>query len=503
MKKLLILLLAILILFPNIVFGMEENIINYVEEKIEYSPGVAVGTFDLESFETEYLGYISDEPYMGVDKNTVFEWGSVTKLLVWISLLQLEEKGEINLSDSVNDYLPYDLKVKEKFGTPIRIIDLMNHTSGFSENLFPPETPDINNIRSLEEALKYHKVQEIYEPGTVVSYSNYGSALGGYIVEIVEEKPFYQYVQENIFEPLDMKDTALAPDRRDNSEVQKKREKNKSYIKMENLDEDLGDAISYIELYPAGSCTGTLEDFVKFGKGLLPESEEIKHLFKDKTTIEKLYNPTVYHHNSDIPRNSYGFWYLPYGDGIWGHGGNTSGYSSTLFLDPILGKGIVVLTNEAGETYNTYGLLEEYFGTYNLKESSTRDVDISGIYTNARMKFDRGYGRFLEYMGGLMGVKKGDNAGEYMIALANQDISPIGENIYLVDNGNGLNYLLAYKEAGEKAILENYTFDAFNENTFVFILKVATVILFLVFVLISAFRFIFGIINVFRKKTGF
>lgn len=504
MKKTLTLLLAILIILPKNVLGMNEEIINYIEDKIEYSPGVAVGTFDTEGFETKYFGYISDDPYIPVEENTVFEWGSVSKLLIWISILQLEEKGKLSLSDSINDYLPENLKVKEKFCKPIRIINLMNHTSGFSENLFPPESTDINNIRTLEEALEYHKVQEIYEPGTVTSYSNYGATLAAYIVESVTGEKFYEYVHKNIFQPLDMNETALAPDRSDNLKVQKERAKNKSYIKMENIDEDLGDAISYIEFYPAGACTGTLKDFVKFGKSLLPKSEEIKKLFKDESTIEKLYKPTVYHYNSDVPRNSYGFWYLPYGNGIWGHGGNTAGYTANLYFDPVLGKGIAIMTNEAGETYNSYGILEKYFGTYNTEKSNTSGKDISGIYLNARMKFDKGYGRFFQIMGQIMPIKKGENSGEFKILLAGHNIRPLGENIFIGDNGNGMHYILNYKNIdGEIPVLENYTSDTFRENTYVFALKAVVFLLLIVFIVISAISFLIGLRNLIRRKSHF
>ena len=78
----------------------------------------------------------------------------------------------------------------------------MTHTPGFREvvkDLFG-SLP----LMSLQEYTETHIPRQIYPPGTVPAYSNYGAALAGYIVQRLSGKPFDDYVAENIFKPLDM-----------------------------------------------------------------------------------------------------------------------------------------------------------------------------------------------------------------------------------------------------------------------------------------------------------
>jgi CubicO group peptidase (beta-lactamase class C family) len=135
-------------------------------------------------------------------EQTMFRVGSVSKLFTWTSVMQLQEQGKINLDDDVNKYI--DFNIAHTFGRPVTIRNLMTHTPGFEEklkDLFGPGIPFI----SLREYVITHVPEQIFPPGTVPAYSNYGAALAGYIVQRVSGQPFDGYVAENIFKPLDMK----------------------------------------------------------------------------------------------------------------------------------------------------------------------------------------------------------------------------------------------------------------------------------------------------------
>lgn len=81
-----------------------------------------------------------------------------------------------------------------------------------------------DHLRSLEESLRICETTQVTEPGTVVSYSTYGVALAGYLVEKLTGQPFYQYVNEHIFPVLGMQDTAIHPSQADNAAVAAERE---------------------------------------------------------------------------------------------------------------------------------------------------------------------------------------------------------------------------------------------------------------------------------------
>ena len=93
-----------------------------------------------------------------------------------------------------------------------------------------------------------HEPEQIYEPGTVTAYSNWGVALAAYIVECVSGMSFADYVHQNIFEPLGMEHTAIAVNLSDNTWVQEQRSELECYTIDGELIED---CFYYITLYPA------------------------------------------------------------------------------------------------------------------------------------------------------------------------------------------------------------------------------------------------------------
>lgn len=352
----------------------------FVAEHEETTAGMAVSVFDkTETVYTGYFGYADKESALAVNSETVMEWGSATKLLVWVSVMQLWEQGKLDPEADVQEYLPADLLTNVNYDTPITMLHLMNHQAGFQEHYADLFVKDSADILSLEEALKAHKPEQIYEPGTVTSYSNWGCALAGLIVERVSGMSFADYVHENIFKPLGMEHSALAADLSDNAWVQEKRKELQCYTGDGTL---MPDCFYYITLYPAGMCTSTLTDFEAFGKALL-DAESL--LFKNADTREVLFTPTTYSGDSEIPSNYHGFWVLPYGVEVIGHGGNTAGCSSYLALNLESGTGMVVMTNQANEIVYNGEMLELFFGKFQVAEWFVEDrKEWEGIYRPAR-----------------------------------------------------------------------------------------------------------------------
>jgi signal transduction histidine kinase len=110
------------------------------------------------------------------------------------------------------------------------------------------ETPDASKIVSLEKALKQNEPAQIYKPGTVCAYSNWGASLAAYIVESITGEDFCHYVHKHIFEPLGMQHTAIAPNWSDNTWVSKQRQLLKCYSITQNTHEDYGKSKKVNEL---------------------------------------------------------------------------------------------------------------------------------------------------------------------------------------------------------------------------------------------------------------
>ena len=143
-------------------------------------------------FNKAYGDAIQDEKLAG--KDDVFEWGSATKLLLWTSVMQLAEQGKLNLNNDIREYLPENFLKKLKYETPITMYNLMHHNAGWEDRIVDLFYSSPKTVPNLEGALLAWEPVQVFAPGSVVAYSNFGTALAGFIVERLSGLPFYQYV---------------------------------------------------------------------------------------------------------------------------------------------------------------------------------------------------------------------------------------------------------------------------------------------------------------------
>lgn len=133
-------------------------------------------------------------------EGTLFRPGSISKTFTWTAVMQLVEQGKINLDSDVNDYL--DFQVPHSFGRPVTVRNLMTHTSGFEEVIKDLMVSRADELPPLQAYVIAHQPNQIFTPGTIPAYSNYGADLAGYVVQRVSGLPFEEYIQKNIFKPL-------------------------------------------------------------------------------------------------------------------------------------------------------------------------------------------------------------------------------------------------------------------------------------------------------------
>lgn len=156
---------------------------------------------------TRGYGHADIEKDMPVDpQRTVFRPGSVSKLFTWVALMQQVERGRVDLNADVNTYLDY--KIPQRGARPIRVRDLLSHSPGLSD-VGGLTVDDVGKLRNYPEWLKARAAAPLWEPGTEISYSNYGAALAGYIVERVSGEPFADYIEKHLIAPLGMASTTF------------------------------------------------------------------------------------------------------------------------------------------------------------------------------------------------------------------------------------------------------------------------------------------------------
>ncbi len=136
---------------------------------------------------------------------TKFRLGSITKQFTAASILLLEERGKLSVSDPVKKYMADAPAAWDK----ITIFNLLTHTSGI------PSFTDFPDYGSLEpftttpaELVRRFRDKPLeFPPGEKMSYSNSGYVLLGYLLEKISGESYEKFVQENIFAPLGMKDS--------------------------------------------------------------------------------------------------------------------------------------------------------------------------------------------------------------------------------------------------------------------------------------------------------
>jgi CubicO group peptidase (beta-lactamase class C family) len=310
-------------------------------------------------FQSGY-GYADVEKKIPMDPERVMtRIGSTSKLFTWTAVMQLVERGKLDLQRNVDDYL--DFKVSPAGGRPITLLDLMQHRGGFEEGLKDLLSMDPRSFQSTETYLKQHPRPLLFSPGTVPAYSNYGTALAGYIVQRVSGEPFERYIDEHIFLPLGMNHSTFdqpLPDRFKGMASQGYRTASTPPQPFE-----------LVTTGPAGAVATTAADMSRFMLAHLQQGHLGNYDMLSAQTAQLMHSPT----QKTLPgfdTMAHGFFYeIHNGRTMIGHGGDTLVFHTELELLPQEGVGIFYSFNSRGREDAVYGLrkalldqfLERYF----------------------------------------------------------------------------------------------------------------------------------------------
>ncbi|WP_405143647.1 serine hydrolase domain-containing protein [Paenibacillus sp. FSL H7-0942] len=339
---------------------LEETIDAYVASYEKYTAAVSVVAIkDGETIVNKAYGYADIENQRKADTSTVFEWASISKLLVYTSVMQLVEQGKLDLETDIQEYLPEGFFKKLRYDEPITLMNLMHHNAGW-EDQTAAEVFYYSEDETLEsgETLRRNEPKQIYKPNSIVGYSNYGVGLAGYIVEEISGQPFYEYVDQHIFEPLHMNDTSIHPTGQDHPDLVQRRNEIEGYTKDLKL---IPENRVYVTFYPTGAAIGTAEDLGKFLAALMPVDDS-NVLFKNRDTLNEMLSTSLYYEGTSTPRFAHGFVEMEYWVPTLMHEGNLKAFSSKLVFDPESKFGMVVMTNQSFEEIYYYGLTKEIFG---------------------------------------------------------------------------------------------------------------------------------------------
>jgi len=302
-------------------------------------------------------GFADREKRIPVDPaTTLIRPGSISKLFTWTAVMQLVEQGKLDLDADVNSYLK-TFKIPATFPEPITMRHLLTHTPGFEEQGLGLFARNPAELKPLRESLAAKIPARVRPAGSLSSYSNYGTALAGLIVEEVSGVPFAEFVEQNILRPLGMEHSTfreplpaeLAPDMAVGYQWKKGRFEPGKFELIGNYG-------------PAGSLSATATDMAKFmiahlQLGRLGETRILK-----EETARRMHS-RLYGLDPRLPGMAHGFYEMEaHGVRGIGHGGDTMLFHSELLLLPEHNVGLFVSYGSSG--LPGYDLLPAFIGRY-------------------------------------------------------------------------------------------------------------------------------------------
>ncbi len=327
-------------------------------------------------------GYADVAKRIPVDPaRTLFRPGSTSKLVTWTAVMQLVEAGKLDLDKDVNTYI--DFKIPPRKGQPVTLRQIMTHTGGFEEVLKNIIFYDPKLNLSLEAYLKTWTPTRIFDAGTTPDYSNWATALAGYIVQRVSGIPFDDYVEQRIFRPLDMQTASF----------RQPLPKNLQPLMATGYDRASQPAkgFEFVGPAPAGSLAASGLDMAKFmiahldnGRGILsPQTAATMH----QSPLDRV-NPM-----SLIPplnRMELGFFETNInGREVIAHLGDTNSFHTSLHLFMKEKTGFYVSFNSAGRDGAAHVVRGQLFQDFADRyfPSTTKDgrVDAKTAAEHARM----------------------------------------------------------------------------------------------------------------------
>ena len=321
-----------------------------------------------------------------VADRTLFRPGSVSKLFVWTAVMQLVEQGKLDLNADINIYLK-DFKIPSTYPQPITLSNLMTHTPGFEELGLGTFVRTEQDIKPLDEYLATHMPARVRPPGEVTAYSNYGASLAGYIVGQVSGMPFDQYVEENIFKPLQMNNSTfrqpLPPDLAPDMAV------GYSYVIGAYQPHDF----EWVQSEPAGAMTTTATDLSRFMIAHLQNGRFENTRILNEATAQEMHRQS-FTNDPHVNGFAHGFMVATINNQhiIW-HEGDTLYFHSALILIPEHNMGFFVSYNGATGSLAVQNTIRAFMDHYFPLQQPAPSISADKVtrYTGAFLPARSGY----------------------------------------------------------------------------------------------------------------
>ncbi len=306
------------------------------------------------------VGFADRAAKLPINPRSIFHYGSITKTLTAVGIMQLRDRGLLSLDDPITRWIPELRQVHNPYGSmdAITLRMLLSHSSGFQNPTWPyrkyvswePFEPT-----RWEQLLAMMPYQEIrFTPGSRYSYSNPAYIYLGRVIETITGDPWQSYIYKNVWGPLGIRESYfnLTPwhmsDDRSNNYTLVSDSTKREWVVDNGKDFNPGVTI------PNGGWNAPLSDIILWARFLSaatgndPERARLDEIVLKHSTLEEMWKPVV--PVSDRESMGLGFFIDNVsGTRLIGHTGEQAGFRSFLFFNPVTRAGVAAVVNTTNE----------------------------------------------------------------------------------------------------------------------------------------------------------
>ena len=285
------------------------------------------------------FGYEKLKDSIPATAETVHRVGSVSKLFTDLGVMQLVERGQLDLDAPVTRYLP-DFAPVNRSGKAITLRQLMSHRSGLLReppvgNYFDDTEPTLTEmVRSVNGR------PLVYAPETRLKYSNAAIAIVGYVLEKTQNQPFAPYLKRAVLDPMGLTSSAFEP--------------------LPELKTRIADAVMWgvdnrefaaptfqLGMAPAGSMYSTVLDLGRFTSMLFNGGRALNgNQIVKRETLEEMWRPQFAPPGTRAG-GGLGFFIADFqGNRVVRHGGAIYGFATELAAMPDRKLGVAVVATK-------------------------------------------------------------------------------------------------------------------------------------------------------------
>ena len=279
------------------------------------------------------FGYADKVHNVPMTVNTVVNIASVTKTFTALAVIQLHDKGLININQPLSTYLPqFNPKTRGESLDKLTVKSVITHSSGIQTDIFKNSDSESGKYT---DVLNYiNETYLLYPPGLVESYSNSGYNILGHLIKEASEQDYPDYIKNNIFVPLEMNHSGFL------------RDSLKSRTRVYSGGKELKE-YGFRDIASGGIYTN-INDFIKYAKGLLDAYNGMDLPAIKTESVHEMF--TLQHDNVLIESNKKGLgWFMFKNDSVFAitHAGDSAFGHAELCLIPEKKAAVMILINSA------------------------------------------------------------------------------------------------------------------------------------------------------------